>query len=354
MLGAAINIVGAVLQASSFSLGQLIVGRLVSGFGVGALTATAPNWQTECSKAVHRGKVLLEGTFIGVGLSIASWVNFGISHAAGEVAWRFPLALSGLWSFIIILVIFRLPESPRWLMKQGRVDEARLTLSALWDTTLDAPEVDFNIREIEQSLAVTGEARFLDIFRNGPQRLFHRTCLAAIGQLFQQMNGINALAYYIATIFQQYLGLSAQDSAILGACYFMFLALCTPIGVFTVERFGRRKLMMFGAVGMGVCMAVAAGTMSQTSNRSAMIATATFMFLFNLFFGVGFFGITFLYAAEVAPLSHRVPITSISTGFAWLFNFVVAEITPIGLSSIHWRYYIIYACINLFLILPSK
>ena len=73
MLGAAINIVGAILQSSSYSLGQLIVGRLVSGLGFGALTATAPNWQSECSKAQHRGSVvLLEGLFISAGLATAA------------------------------------------------------------------------------------------------------------------------------------------------------------------------------------------------------------------------------------------------------------------------------------------
>jgi MFS family permease len=73
MLGAAINVVGAVIQSSSYTLGQLIVGRLISGLGFGALTATAPNWQSECSKAQHRGSaVLLEGLFISAGLATAA------------------------------------------------------------------------------------------------------------------------------------------------------------------------------------------------------------------------------------------------------------------------------------------
>jgi MFS family permease len=82
MLGAAINVVGAVIQSSSYTLGQLIVGRLVSGLGFGALTATAPNWQSECSKAQHRGSVvLLEGLFISAGYATAAvghplWISY--------------------------------------------------------------------------------------------------------------------------------------------------------------------------------------------------------------------------------------------------------------------------------------
>lgn len=100
-------------------------------------------------------------------------------------------------------------------------------------------------------------------------------------------------------------------------------------------------------------MAIIAGGSSQPNNMGAIGAAATFIFLFSLFFPTGFLGLTFLYAAEVSPLSHRVPITAISTGSAWLFNFVVAEITPVGFSTIGWRYPIVYSAINFFLIVPS-
>jgi MFS family permease len=233
----------------------------------------------------------MEGTFIGACLAVSSWVNFGISYASGDVAWRFPLALSALWAIIIIVVLatFNLPESPRWLVKKGHIEEARNVLSVLSETPPDSAEVSSDIQEMEASLAMAGEARFLDIFQNGPRRLFHRTCLAAAGQVIQQMNGINALAYYMATLFEEYLGLSGEIASILAAVSFMWLGLCAPIGVLTVDRVGRRKLMLLGSIGVGICMAVVAGCLSQPANRGAMIATATFMFLFYLFFGAGFF-----------------------------------------------------------------
>lgn len=122
-------------------------------------------------------------------------------------------------------------------------------------------------------------------------------------------------------------------------------------------------------------MAVIAGGSSQPNNPSAIAAAAAFIFMFSLFFPTGFLGLTFLYAAEIAPLSHRSSITAISTSSAWLFNFVrdpetfaprslsvlivsclqvVAEITPVGFSTIGYRYPIVYACINLFLTFPCK
>ncbi|APA09218.1 hypothetical protein sscle_04g039880 [Sclerotinia sclerotiorum 1980 UF-70] len=354
MLGAAINMVGAILQSSSYSLGQLIVGRLISGLGFGALTATAPNWQSECSKAQHRGcVVLLEGLFISAGLATAAWVSFGMSHVTGGVTWRFPLALSIAWSVIVLITTPHMPESPRWLIKKGRIEEAREVVSALDDMPIDSAQVQADIAEIEEGLVITGKGSFCDIFRMGNERLFHRTCLAVCGQMFQQLSGINALAFYQATIFETGLGLSAQTARILSASVFTWQTFCSPIGVLTVDRFGRRKLMMFAAFGMGSCMAVIAGTSSQITNTSCVAVAAAFIFMFSLFFPTGFLGLTFLYASEVSPLSVRVPITAMSTGSAWIFNFIVAEITPVGFTTIGWRYYIIYACINFFLILPG-
>ena len=355
MLGAIISIFGAVIQASSFSLAQLIVGRLVAGLGFGALTATAPNWQSEIAGTSHRGAlVMMEGVFLGCGIAIGAWVDFGMSHATGDVAWRFPLALSAFWALLVLTVIHSLPESPRWLLRNGRVEEAKQVLSVLRNVDEDSEGIHFAINEMETSLAITGEGRFRDVFTNGPQRLFHRTCLAFCVQMFQQMTGVNALGYYIQAIFRQDLGLSPTKSAILGASFYMWLAVTSPLGVLAVDKYGRRKLMIFSAAGMGCCMAIIAGTLSRQSSETVDIVSVTFIFIFNFFLGVGFLGLPFLFAAEVSPLSHRVPITAISTGSTWLWAFVVAQITPVGLANITWRYYIIYAAINLMLILPGK
>ncbi|KAM3070848.1 hypothetical protein ACMFMG_009766 [Clarireedia jacksonii] len=277
-----------------------------------------------------------------------------MSHATGTVTWRFPLALPIVWSLIVLTTIPHMPESPRWLIKKERIEEAREVLAALSDVSTDSEQVNMDIAEIKAGLVISGQASFRDIFRMGEERLFHRTCLAASGQMFQQLGGINALAFYQATIFESDLGLSAEISRILSACVFTWQTLCSPIGVLTVDRFGRRKLMMFAAFGMGSCMAIIAGTSSQTTQLSSVVVAAVFIFMFSLFFPTGFLGLTFLYASEVAPLSVRVPITAVSTGSAWIFNFIVTEITPVGFATIGYRYYIIYACINFFLILPGK
>ncbi|KAJ7102541.1 putative MFS sugar transporter [Mycena belliarum] len=354
MLGAVVTCMGSILQCSAFSFAQLIVGRFITGLGFGAISATAPNWQTECSRAGHRGfVVMLESLFISGGLAISAWLNFGMSHTTGGVSWRFSLAFSCLFALIVLFSVPLWPESPRWLIKMGRIEEARHVLAALDDVSIDSPVIAEEVREIEISLQETGKGTFRDIFRNGPARFANRAFIAAVTQCFQQMSGINILGFYQATIFRTFLGLDASTARILAATVFTWQTLCAPIGALTIERVGRRKLMIFGAAGMGLCMAIIGGCTSHPENHAAVHAAIAFVYLFNLFFVTGYLGLAFLYSSEIAPLSVRTPITALSTTSSWLFNFTVVEVTPTGFNSLGYKYFIIYAVINWFLILPT-
>ena len=128
------------------------------------------------------------------------------------------------------------------------------------------------------------------------------------------MGGINTLAFYQARIFEDDLGLSAVTARIIAASVFTWQTICSPIGVLTMDHFGRRKLMLFSALGIGMCIAVVAGGASQPGNVEVVGAAAAFIFLFSPFFPIEFLWLAFLYTAKTSPLSHQVPITSISKG----------------------------------------
>lgn len=152
--------------------------------------------------------------------------------------------------------------------------------------------------------------------------------------------------YYATTIFEQYLGLTSVQSRILAAAMTLTQVLGGFLAFFTIDRLGRRILMQYSAAGMSISMAILAGTTSVTNNTGALVCAVIFLFVFEFIFTVGYSGLTFLYATEVAPLQLRAAISAVATAAVWTFNFLVAEVTPVGFDTISNRYYIVFAVIN--------
>lgn len=129
--------------------------------------------------------------------------------------------------------------------------------------------------------------------------------------------------------------MNSETSRILSGGALTWKFLSCFVAFFTIDRFGRRKLFMFSGAGMASCMlALAVASSFPKDNRSAQIASAFFVFLFNFFIPIGFLGANFLYCTEVAPTRLRVPMAGISTANHWLWNFVVNMVTPVGYSCL--------------------
>jgi sugar porter (SP) family MFS transporter len=345
-----ISIIGAILMATSFKFAQFIVARLVLGLGTGGYVATIPMWQAELSPAHKRGSnVVTDGIFVGLGVTIALWIDLGFYFVQdSSVSWRFPLAFQVVLSGTAMIFIYLMPESPRWLIKTGQIEEARHVLGALLESEPDSSTVNESVATIEASLAYCGSGKWTDMFTNGKERLFHRTYLAATGQMFQQMCGVNLITYYATTIFEQYLGMDPVKARVLAAA----MGLMQPCGgflaFFTIDRLGRRPLMLWSAGAMSVCMGILAGTTSPEakSSTAALVVAVIALYCFQFIFTVGYSGLTFLYAAEIAPLQIRAAVSAVSTSTVWAFNFLLAQVTPVGFSTISNRYYIIFAVLN--------
>ena len=117
-LAMAFIIVGATLQTSAYTLAHLIVGRIITGFGTGIDSSTVPMYQSELSKKEWRGRLVSwEIWFIGVGIVSAYWIDFGFSYVDSAAAWRTPIAIQLIFAVIVVLIVWGLPESPRWLVR---------------------------------------------------------------------------------------------------------------------------------------------------------------------------------------------------------------------------------------------
>ncbi|ODV78535.1 putative sugar transporter [Suhomyces tanzawaensis NRRL Y-17324] len=359
-IGAVIATVGGVLQSCAYTIAHLIVARIVTGVGVGFITSTVPVYQSECSHAKSRGKlIMMEGSIIALGITISYWIDFGFYFLRNgdhsSVSWRFPVAFQCFFAIILVCLALYFPESPRWLLKKGRMQDARVVFSALYGLPEDHAMVTAQIDEImsfvkREQAEGADDIKFSEIFKQGPNRNFHRVCLAFSVQMFQQICGINLITYYAGTIFEQYIHMTPFNARILAACNGTEYFLASLLGLLFIERLGRRFLLFWGAIAQAITMALLTATTWAADNGSgskAGIAAAVFLFVFNSFFAVSYLGGTWLIPPEVLSLQMRATGAAISTASNWAFNFMVVMITPVAFKNIGPYTYTIFAAINL-------
>ncbi|PBL02623.1 general substrate transporter [Armillaria gallica] len=345
VIGAIIMTIGAILQTTSFSYAQLVVARIVTGVGNGLNTSTVPAYHAECSPAAKRGSlIMIEGALIAFGIMISFWAN------DSSVQWRFPISFQIFFALVMAVGVNFLPESPRWLIKVGRKAEALAVISALDDKPINDPEVRQTFKaineavELEEGNTPHGKVALKEIFTGGRGQNFRRVVLGVVVQAFQQLTGINLITYYATILFER-LGLSDVKSRILAACNgteYFFIALLPLV---LIDRIGRRKLMLFGAIGQCITMVLLA-VLGEVDNSPAQIISAVLLFVFNSFFALGWLGMTWLYPAEIVGLRMRGPANALSTASNWIFNFLVVMIVGPSFQNINWGTYIVFASLN--------
>jgi MFS family permease len=193
ILGATVLTVGSIIMGTSYERAQFMVGRVVTGVGIGVMTSVCPVYQSEVSSAGTRGwLVCCQLTTMLVGLMLAYWINYGMYWHLGDVQWRFPLLFQCLFSAFILVVTPWLPDTPRWLIRKDEEAERGLAvLARLRGTSADDKEVQKEKDDIVEAIGVEVEEEggWLDLFKGHGIKSNKRFYLAVGIQFMQQMSG---------------------------------------------------------------------------------------------------------------------------------------------------------------------
>ncbi|KAG2006491.1 hypothetical protein GB937_008639 [Aspergillus fischeri] len=392
-LAVVIFVIGSAIQCGAVTIPMLFAGRAVAGLAVGQLTMVVPLYISEVSVAEIRGSlVVIQQLSITIGILVSYWINYGTNYIGGsrcapdapfsngskfdpyrdvpsggcdgqsDASWRLPLALQIIPAMILGLGMLFFPDTPRWLMMKERYDDALRSLSKLRRKARDCPELVNEYLEIKASILLENSfarehfpnmsgirlhaAQYLSFLTTWAR--FKRLAIGCAVMFFQQFMGCNAMIYYAPTIFGQ-LGLDGNTTSLLATgVYGIVNCLSTLPALFLIDKVGRRPLLMFGATGTCISLAIVGGIIGAygsdlVNHKSAGWAGIAFIYIYDINFSYSFAPIGWVLPSEIFNLSIRSKAISITTSATWMCNFIIGLVTPDMLDTITYGTYIFFA-----------
>ncbi|CAK1366695.1 Sugar transporter STL1 [Cercospora beticola] len=356
-IGVIIMIIGALLQATAYSKAHMIIARIVSGVGMGAINSTAPVMMAEFAPKATRGiYVCAQLSCLNFGIMLVYWIDYAFGRIPGgsSFVWRTPVILQCVFLIPMLAIIMIVPETPRWLISHHRGEEGLDVIRRLNKGKMSEEAIERTYQEISNVVAYEasiGAGTWGDLLKNDDIQSRRRFLIACAVQIFQQLGGINALIYYSNTLFQDSLNFSPNFSALMSGILNTWFFLASFIPWFLIDRIGRRPLFLSMISLMAAVMVVQTGLIWNVQNDTA-IATAcgagaaAMLFIFQGAFTIGFQATVWVYPSEILPLKLRQRGSAVSTACNWICNFMIVYITPPAIRNIGYRTYIIFAVLN--------
>jgi sugar porter (SP) family MFS transporter len=311
-------VISALGCAFCWSLESFLVFRFLSGLAIGASSVLAPVYISEIAPAERRGA--LTGLFqfnIVLGILLAFASNALVQGLAGDSdPWRIKLGIAAAPAIVFAILMFTIPQSPRWLAARGRKAEARASLERVGVNQPDAM--------LDEFARAAAEAQ-----RNAAYRLFSQAnrrpiVLAILLAMFNQLSGINAILYYLNDIFSA-AGFSGWSNDLQAVAIGAANLIATVIALRVIDKVGRKKLLLVGAVGTAVALAGVALIFASGEGKPYLLAM---LILFISFFAFSQGAVIWVYLAEIFPTPVRSRGQALGSATHWGMNAVIAQAFP--------------------------
>lgn len=349
-LGGLIYFFSAFIQIFAPDFGTFVAGRTIQGLGVGFLSMTVPVIQTEIAAPHARGLMVgIEYTCLIAGYMLSCWVDYGFHFMLPDnMSWQGPFIIQIILSFVLVFMSFFLPETPRWLAKNGFMQESLQTVADLHSNgDIEAEHVQKVFLEIQEAVvyeAELGKAGWLEMFT----RYRKRTIVGITVQMFAQLNGINIISFYLPSTLSS-AGFDDKKSLLYTAANALPYTAATIVTWWLADRWGRKPLLILG----GCAMAVLLGIVCAFTEASMPIMTRAngqyaFIMLYNIVYGFTWGPMPWLLPAEIFPLRGRSKGMALATTSNWIFNFIIGMVSPDAFAGIGGYFYLVIAGFCLF------
>ena len=347
LLSALIFVVGSILSGLAPQDGSLylIAVRVLLGLAVGAASALVPAYMSEMSPARLRGRLSgINQTMIVSGMLLSYVVDFLLKDMPETLAWRLMLSLAAVPAIILFLGVLRLPESPRFLVRHGKIAEARQVLGFI----REKDEVEAELCDIQKTAQEESAAAAHTSLSTLLSDKYRYLVTAGVGvAAFQQFQGANAIFYYIPLIVEQATGQAASSQLMWPIIQGILLVLGSLVFLAVADRFNRRSLLTLGGTVMGLSFILPAVINSIVPDSDPMMIVG-FLCVYVAFYSFTWAPLTWVIVGEIFPLAIRGRASGMASSFNWIGSFLVGLLFPIMTASISQAaVFAIFGCICL-------
>ncbi|CAD0095783.1 unnamed protein product [Aureobasidium vineae] len=355
-IGAVIWIIGSMIVCSSQNIGQLVVGRFINGLSVGIESAQVPVYVAELAHPSKRGRVVgAQQWAITWGILIMFYISFGCSYLDGAKAFRVPWGLQALPAAFLLIGLFFLPESPRWLARKDRWEDCEKVLALVHGHgDPNSPFVKRELQEIQEMVEFERRNQDVSYFELFKPHMINRTHIGVFTQIWSQLTGMNVMG---------------NNNLVASSIQYVINVFMTIFALIFIDRWGRRLPLLVGSFFMALWLFINAGLMASYGHPappggvnnvpeeswqisgppSKAVIACTYLFVAS--FAPTWGPVSWIYPPELFPLRVRGKAVALCTAANWIMNFALSYFVPPAFVNIQWKVYVVFGvfCVTMFI-----